>query len=192
MLRLLKIAAVAAAAIGISNAAVDITVEQEGANVVATFEGNVDLTGATSAGGANGNPGVNGSFPALNFLPVGFSTPVDFYLSEAIPTFGSAPGFNAANLQSGDSFVINLVGGNFVLGLAQGSNGGAIAGDMTWLGATIAGLSLIEGQYSWLFNDQRITLTIGDSVMDPGPVPAAALLFAPALLGGLAASRRRK
>lgn len=185
----LGLVASAAAALNVASAAVDVFITEVGGDVVATFSGSIDLTGATVVDTAAFFPGVNAQFPALNFGDE--VTDLDGWGLTSFETFGPGTGgFNVADEQNGDLLVVsNLTGfGELFLDPTYVS-GDLISGDFTFFGSTLAALGLAAGTYLYTLPNDQLNLFIGDFA--PVPVPAAALLMAPAL-GAMVARRRRR
>ena len=165
-------------------AAIDVFLTEEGGNVVATFEGDLDLTGTTFNATLGFNGGINAAFPALNFGPGG-SGLSDTYSGFTGPTFGPGNGgFNGSGNGVGDIFAINR--DFFAVGV--GYAGEAISGSFTMFGESFLSLGIIAGVYIYTLPNDTVTLTVGAA---PVPVPAAAFLMAPAL-AAFAAKRRRQ
>lgn len=178
-----------AAALNVASAAVDIFINEVGGDVIATFSGSIDLTGASIVDNLGFFPGVNAQFPAVNFADS--MTTLEGWGLTSFETFGPGNGtFNTADDQNGDLLVINNQTGFGELFLDPAYvSGDFISGDFTFFGTTLAALGLAEGTYLYTLPNDQVNLFIGASTAVP--VPAAALLMAPAL-GAMVARRRRR
>ena len=167
-----------------------ITLEQMGANVVATGSGAINLTGLTLE--TTGQ-----DFVALMQASTGLIETAgngDVYGGFTGPTsFGNGGSF-APNTSSGDFAGIDGAGGNLGVPAGYVSNT-ALSDSMTFNSATFASLGVTPGTYVWTWGtglpNQNFKLVIG-SVGGPG-VPDGG--WTVSLLGcalvGLAALRRK-
>src|SRR5262249_18495251 len=166
-----------------------VTMQQVGANVVATGNGAIDLSGLNFLFSANGFGGaaVEASFAILSVGPS--AAPVSIYNGLTGPaSFGSGGAF-FANSGSGDWVTVQGAFGN--LWVPQGYvSGTALSSSDTWNNATFASLGLTPGTYEWTWGDgganQNCTLEIG-TAPDGGTTIS---LLGCALLG-LAVLRRK-
>jgi len=171
-----------------------VTLEQMGANVVATGSGAFDLTGlafntsftATGLSIVPNNPTIfTGAVPATVSAygdPNGFPFP-------GPASFGSGTGADASS-GSGDFVGLGVVGGfvNVPLGYVSGN---ALSSSATWDNATFASLGVTPGTYVWSWGDgadQRFTLIIVGAGVPDGGTTVSLLGCA---LFGLAALRRK-
>jgi hypothetical protein len=185
-------AAMMMAASPAAHATYEITVAQVGSDVVFTGTGSIDLTGSVNSG----------TVPPVNFgeiyggnatLAVGLS---DGSASNALYHFNTnsitTPNANSfesknfrASLDTGPIFEILGVS-DALLYLPDTYVSGASLGisTSTYDNATIAGLDLNPGVYTWTLPDDSITLTVPASVPEPPDIalmalPGAALFLLP-------------
>ncbi len=171
------------ASVSMCEASLIFNVYQNGANVVATGSGTVNLNGLTPDGSGGGNGAV---FASLGSFVNGPDTwmPINYYSGIAGPlTFGSGGAFYSSS-GTGDRFGINR-GANDVI-VPQGYvSGSALSGTGIWNNSTLNSLGLIAGTYTWTWgsgsNADFATLTIGNNSV---PEPDTSLL----LLSGFAVS----
>jgi hypothetical protein len=168
-----------------------VTLEQVGANVVATGTGAINLTGLTFVETA----GPLGAAIAAN---VGLIETVqtngavaDIYTGFTGPTSFGSGGVFLANTGSGDFVGIADAAGN--LGVPTGYVSGAgLMSSSTWNSATFASLGVTPGTYVWTWGtglpNQNFTLVIGGAGVPDGGSTVS--LLGCALLG-LAALRRK-
>jgi len=176
-------AAAALFAIGLAGnaqAAIGIDAAEVGGDLVFTFSGTLDLTGSTP--GTTGSPderaGVGSTVGALLSFPTG--SLIDIYTAPSFPVFGATNSGATDGIASGDAF--GVFSSNAV-GVPAGYAGEFLQGSMTLLDVNFSTFGLIAGVYtSTLVSGDTITLTIPDGNANPVPGPAAALLFAPAIL----------
>ncbi|MEM0928430.1 MAG: hypothetical protein AAGI89_03965 [Pseudomonadota bacterium] len=195
-----SLAAVGVVFAGTASAAIQVFVTQSSSfEVTAEFDGSLDLTDANLLrSGVRLGGGVNARFNALNFArPANTSSDsVDLYEVLTFPSFGPGQDLTGSNNVSGDTFAINttFISGSAIgsIGVAAGyQSGDQTSGSQTFVG-TIASLGFAEGIYEYQLPNDTVTLFVGDvAPPDPVPLPGAAVLFAPALLGGLALRRKR-
>src|SRR5215472_17833543 len=174
-----------------------VTLEQVGANVVATGSGAFNLVGLTFAsGGFSASGGIG---PSIANLVVADGTGLSRYTGFSGPSsFG--PGITIINDSSDSGDSVGIVGPAFFLGpslfLPAGYvSGTALSDSSTYNSATFATLGVTPGTYVWTWGtglpNQNFTLQIGPV---PGPsVPdggSTVSLLGCALLG-LAALRRK-
>lgn len=180
---------------GSANAAYTINMYQNGPDVVATGSGTINLTGLAGAG-AGGTSAIVRAFNAT--LVVGTSTTFDAYNGFVGPVnFGGGAAFTAS------SYSGNGVGFNGSINrvvVPQGYvSGSALASSSTWNGATIAGLGLTVGTYTWNWAGDSLTLIISlaPPVTTVAPVPTLSewgVVALAVLLGllGLMRTRRKR
>ena len=178
-----------------SQATVTIDVTQVGGDVVFTTSGSLDLTGATLFTTSGSGFGLGFISDAPNwYVGTGSGTAYDSYaLTSYAASFGtSGTYYSSPSSSTGDNFFI--WGNNGFdprqVGVAAGYvSGASISSVMTFNAATIGGLFMTEGVYSYELPGDSIILTIGtgSSVPDSG--------FTVGLLGfaliGLSAIRRQ-
>src|SRR4030095_3560664 len=167
-----------------------VTLQQVGANVVATGSGAFNLNGLTFV---DSQPATNqalviASGGVIQTAPTGLVN-VDRYDGFIGPTSFGSGGQALADFGSGD-FVGITPGGFF--GVPQGYvSGNALTDSMTFNNATLASLGVTPGTYVWAWGDganQRFTLRIRAAGVPDGGTTVS--LLGCALLG-LAAFRRK-
>jgi hypothetical protein len=171
-----------------------VTLEQVGANVVATGSGAIDLTGLTFQNNFfNAPPQIQANFSLL-ITGLGGANQSQ-YTGFAGPTnFGSGD-LVMADTGSGDGVGIVGSGSNTFLIVPQGYiSGTALSSGATWNNTTLASLGVTPGIYVWIWGegaDQNFDLEIG-SLGVPGVPDGGSTV---SLLGfgllGLAAVRRK-
>src|SRR5262249_1217316 len=167
-----------------------ITLEQMGANVVATGSGAINLTGLTLE--TTGH-----DFVALMQASTGLIETTGnggVYGGFARPTSCGNGGFFAPNTSSGDFAGIDGAGGNLGVPAGYVSNT-ALSDNMTFNSATFASLGVTPGTYVWSWGtglpNQNFTLQIG-SVGVPGvPDGGSTVSLLGCALLGVAALRRK-
>ena len=175
-----------------------VTLEQMGANVVATGSGAFNLMGLTFAsGGFSASGGIG---PSIANLVVADGTGLSRYTGFSGPSsFGPGITIVSDSSDSGDSVGIIGAGGFFpgpgIFLPAGYVSGTALSDSSTYNSATFASLGVTPGTYVWTWGtglpDQNFTLQIGPV---PGPsVPDGGLtvsLLSFALLGLAVLSRK--
>ena len=170
-----------------------ITLEQMGANVVATGSGAINLTGLTSVGGAQFQ--VIGIQAEGGFIVTGTSSALlsDYFGFTGPTNFGTG-GFVPGNDFSGDSVGIFRSLGQILVPECYVS-GNPLSASMTFDNATIHSLGLRPGTYTWTWGtgtgigNQFFTVQIvGPTTVPDGGSTVSLLGFA---LVGLAAVRRK-
>jgi plastocyanin len=139
-----------------------VTLQQVGANVVATGSGAIDLTGLTFIGSSGSdNPGIDGPSGLIGTGP--FGSLVDAYQGFTGPTsFGIGPGGRSPNTASGD-FVSMSGDGQQLFVPHNYVSGAALSDSMTFNNATLATLGVTPGTYVWTWGtraNQNFTLKI--------------------------------
>jgi hypothetical protein len=156
---------------GDTRADITISIQQVGANVVASGAGEIDLTGLTFLGTSKNTPGI---VPSQGYVVMG-TTPGplqnDLYTGITGPSsFGGATG-SIPTSGSGDA---TLLDGNFI-GLPVGYvSGTSITSTDTYSNTTISAMSLTPGTYTYTWGtggpDHTLALQIGV------PEPSTALI----------------
>ena len=167
------------------------TIEQVGANVVATGSGEFNLTGLTSSeSGSSLTPDVDAHFPELVFSTGSYI----LYDVEGVTgpsNFGSG-GTTAASSSSGPAVAFGLAFSSDLI-LPTGYTSGTVLATSTdtFDSTTLALLGINVGTYEWTWGaaaDQSFTIDVVAT-----PLPAAFSLFATGLGGlGLFGWRRKR
>ncbi|MBI1392177.1 MAG: hypothetical protein GC152_05475 [Alphaproteobacteria bacterium] len=167
----------------------NITVEEVGPDVVITGQGQIDLTGLSSAG--------SNFFIGAIIIPGGGvisfgEGAVDSYLTGVV--FPDTGGLIATQptSRSGDSFAFDSTFGSDFLFVPSGyASLSDLFSSMTFAGATLASLGFDVGVYQSIFGNNTVTIAVGANVV---PLPAALPLFIAGVagLGGLGARRLRR
>lgn len=184
-------------------AEVDVTIEQSGADVVATASGSLD-TASLSGSGASvislleyvgpGDyaylVGMGGGGSATVFLPTFATTQ---------PLQGAAISV-LADSSSGGPVGVDAVGGSVRLYVPAGYvSGSPVNASSTWAGQTLASLGLAPGSYAFDFGADSITFTVVGA--PPGPparsqaipvMPAGILALLVVFLGIVGAAGLRR
>ena len=161
--------------------------------MVFTTSGSLNLAGATSLGGFAGY-GV-GFIPGGSnwYIASGAGSSVDSYaLTSFDGPFGTSTSFfTPPNSTSGDNFFIwGDSGLTAQVAVPAGYiSGSAIASEMVFSGATIAGFTMIPGTYNYTIPNDNIVLKIGQTAI---PEPTTLALLGTSLFGLTAFRRRRK
>lgn len=169
------------AAVPAAQASYVITISQDGADVVATGTGSLDLTGMSPAGTVNWESFVQ---PGSGRLSLGARTTERYYgaFSSSTSSFGTG-GFTDATSGSGTTVIISS-GSLYVA--ASYVSGTAMSATSTWANTTLSALGLSEGTYAWtLPSDDTLSVVIGgQSTAVPEPasltllgIPAAFTLL---------------
>jgi hypothetical protein len=185
-----------AALTGSAHAGLMITALESGSDVVFSYSGSIDLTGAPGPVGGRGAAFINAGAPALSFQSFS-SGQADFYSlpspPPAFPGFGSG-GPSAPSSTTGDILRLSGASNPHELTLPAGyTSNTALSGSMTFLGQSFASLGLTPGVYVWdlTFIDgpaQDATIRIGSAEV-PAPGTFALLGLG---LGGLRALRQKR
>jgi hypothetical protein len=165
------------------------TIDQVGADVVATGSGTIDLTDLVFFGHGTGTSGI---FPTSADVGIGSpaSQSIDGYTGISGPTsFGPGPGRIPSNSGSGDD--VQLIGASHLLGVPSGYvTGTSLSDSSTYTNTNFALLGIDPGTYTWTWGTgdhaDSFTLEIG-SVPDGGST--VSLLGLASL--GLVALRRK-
>jgi predicted transporter len=101
------------------------------------------------------------------------------------PSFGTG-GAAGASTVLGDTFGIQ---GERIYLAANSPLTGTLSSEMTFSGASFASLGLTQGVYDWIWDTDRLRLTVGAPATIPVPASLALLMGG---LGGLLSLRRRR
>ncbi len=180
----LAVAAVVALGATAANATLTFNVSQDGANVVVTSSGSLDLSGLsidpgfTSEADLHGDPGFVGTgvVGVAQTGYFGFTGPT---------TFGAGTGLVDASSSSGASVSLNATVP--LVFVAADYSGGSLAGTATFDNATISSLGLETGAYLFTLPSDTIVVNIAGV---PEPAAWAMLVCGFGLIG--ARMRRRR
>lgn len=178
----------------VAHADVIISFQEVGSDVVASFSGNVDLTGATQVASALS---ANFTFvvpaaPAAFFFRSSIATYDGwFFSSAAMPSFGQGTGVQGNfNLTTGGLVGVDGSSGTGTeIMLASGyTSGSPFAGTGTFENATFSSLGITPGTYTWTAGNNNMTIT---TQAVPEPATSAMALVGLAY-GTYSMFRRRK
>jgi hypothetical protein len=170
-----------------------VTIEQVGANVVATGSGSLDTNGLTAQSGDFGG----GITPSLGVIDFSASPPLAlsenfFSVTISGPTlsFGSGNVFEIANSGTGNFVGFDPTDRNIRVFSTYVSGSDLGTSTLTWNGEDFASLGITPGTYEWTYGTGGDTFTIE---IGTTPLPAALPLFATGLGGlGLLGWRRKR
>jgi hypothetical protein len=192
----LLVAAALSLAAGLSGraeAAVILTMQQSGSDVIVDGSGSLDLADLQYAG--SGSIGLTSS-PFNGLLTTGVG-PLDFYSGIVGPSSFGTTRFASPTSSGGDA--IYVAGVSSELGVPSGyTSGFPLAGSVTFASQTLVSLGVTPGTYVWTWGTgadaDSLTLSIGGGLgTSPVPEPASAMLLGAGLLGlGLTAVQRRR
>ncbi len=178
-----------------ANAAVIVTVQEVGQNVVFESTGSLDIAGLTPIEQQNTFGLVRGT-ELFVFGTPGVDTTVDAYLATSVPT-----NFGGSEISAPDSFVatsppdsaFGALIGPPVIRLPLGyTSGTPLIFEMAFIDESFMSMELTPGTYVWtLENDDTVTLQIGGPAEVTAP-PTLSMLGAAVVGLGLVARRRRK
>jgi hypothetical protein len=168
----------------------DITALQLGPDLVFSYSGSVDLTGAPLPSGAGSSAFINPGAPALSFTSYAAGA-VDTYLlpspPPAFPVFGT---LGAHFPTSNTGGILRLSGAStpHELSLPDGYvSNSLISGSMTFSGSSFTSLGLTPGSYVW-----DLTFTGGPSQKATITIVPEPSTFALLGLAGLGLLRRQR
>jgi hypothetical protein len=170
-----------------ANAAVTITIEQVGPNVVATVGGSLNLTGATSLGVQGVTSGINSGLAVYTAVA---GTGDNYSISLSGPAnFGSSVNnITTTTVFAGDVFRMVGVGDIITVPLGY-TSGSTLFATSTFSNRTLASLGLQIGSYVYVTPSDTITVNIGAmSAAVPEPSTWAMMLLG---FGAIGASMRR-
>jgi len=148
-----------------AQAAVLITAQETGGNVLFSYSGTLNLSGySSSSNGPVGGPGIDPSQALIVFDSGTFS--IYSYNSIGGPSsFGSGDGASPSSTTN-NQFGIQPGSGDIYVPTGY-SSGGSLSGSMTFNSATFASLGITPGSYTWTIPNDSITLTVSTSVPEP-------------------------
>lgn len=138
-----------------------LTVQQRGSDVVATGNGQIDLTGLTYVWGWQIVASLNPSFGLIATGPADWFPMTDYYMGVSGPaSFGSGSATVAATTGQGDP--IMFVGGtrDHISGIYVPwgyVSGTPLSSTATWANTTLADLGVTPGVYTWTWGSVDIT-----------------------------------
>ncbi len=140
--------AAALLACGLSQAAYTVNIIQNGPDVVATGSGSLDVTALTINGNGPASPSIRGNIASVLLGPIGAT--YETYTGAVTGPTSFGPGTGTA-ASSGTGSMVGVIGNLDIvtvpLGYVSGTNLGTSSA--TWNGATLAGLGLTPGSYTW-------------------------------------------
>ncbi|HEY0184588.1 MAG TPA: hypothetical protein VGC09_17445 [Rhodopila sp.] len=159
-----------------ARAAYIVTVTQDGDNVVASGSGSIDTSGLAALGVAT-----EWGFVANGFLITGPTAPVVVQnrtgFNNITARFGGTPSLTTASFGTGD--VVGIVANSALFLPDEYVSGAALSSSATWDDATLAGLNLTPGDYTWTWGEgahaDRYELVINSAAPVPEPASMAVL-----------------
>jgi hypothetical protein len=166
---------------GNARADIKISIQQVGADVVASAAGKIDLTGLTFQGISNNSPEI---VPTTGFVVMGTTPgplPNDIYSGITGPSSFGVAVPNNPNPSFGSGDVTLLSGTAHLIGLPVGyASGDSVTSTDTWSNQTIAGLDLTPGTYTYTWGtgglSHTLTVQIGPSGVPAVPEPSTAVV----------------
>jgi len=135
-----------------AHASLIITAVESGSDVVFSYNGSIDLTGAPSPTGPGSSAFINASAPALSFRDFSAGQADQYNLPSPPPAF-STFGSGAAHVPtstSGDILRLSGASTPHQISLPVGyTSNTAISGTMTFVGQSFVSLGLTPGDYVW-------------------------------------------
>jgi hypothetical protein len=187
----LILASLIGATVDPARAAYVVTLEQEGANVVAAGSGAIDFTDLSFDGSSGVSPS-SGILAIAGLINIGVSHGIDIYTGFTGPTsFGPGQGIDA-NSSSGDFVAIQAEFQQLVVppGYVSGS---PLSSTSTWDDTTLSELGVTPGTYKWTWgsgaNADSFTLDI-KAIPEPSTWAMMLIGFAGLGFAGYRASRR--
>ncbi len=186
-------ALVFAIAVNTSHAAVTITLQEQGNDVVATASGTLNLAALTLTDNGNTSNGVIG--PSRGHITLGPPPPglsaFDGYTTASGPTSFGFGNFVGATTFSGD--YLGVTNSGTMIRVPDGYSGGSISSSATWANTDFATLGVTPGDYVWSWGSGDATDTLTLSAVTPVPEPSTWALSGFALAcGGWKLTRRRR
>ena len=137
---------------GSAYASAVITIEQQGADVVATGSGTLDLADLfASFGGFDGFTAVSGQHAYVVTGPVlPVTDSVTFYTGATGPANFGSGSYTVASSGGGDRFGVDVAGGTARIWASPlYKSGSALSSTDTWANTTLSGLGLTPGVYTY-------------------------------------------
>lgn len=161
-------------AVGTSRADITIDVYQNGPNVDVTGSGSIDLTGLAFDYNVSGFAGTTPDQAAIVAGPAFEATGLDVYTGLTGPASFGTGGSQLLSSGTGDDF--GVTGADGLLSVPTGYGSGTSLSDTgVFDGATISGLGLTPGTYTYTWGaggpDHTLTVEIGPAGPVTGAVP---------------------
>ncbi len=166
-------------------AALTLSIQEVGADVVINVSGNLDLTGATLTNETSSvfSVYVNPTSSAVTTQSGNADNYATIDVFDVVPDSLGTGGFTGGGSGSGDVFSVT----EFSLFLPDGYvSGNALSGSSTFSNATLASLGFTVGDYQWVLKSGD---TIDATVAVPEP---SVFVLGLATLAGCTAGRRRR
>lgn len=172
------------------HAAVTAYIYQNGTDVKVTGSGSINMTGLSSSSNFSPTPGIIPNDRYLMSTSTGLAETVGLYgpMTGPVSTFGTLNTNIGASSSSGTTFGVSATRVLLTSGYVSGS---PINFDMTFSGQTLAGMTLIAGDYTYTLPNDSVTIKVG--VAPPAtPVPViSGWWLLPGMLAGLGFLARR-
>lgn len=186
-----------------SHAAVTVTIQESGSDVVASFSGSLDTAALTCAGVATlailDFDSTTDYAYVLGSAPGGAASDACVASFTTAESFGGLPGGSTPDSGSGGPIGVEVVGGANDLFVPSGyTSGSAISGSSTFTGETISSLGLTAGTFLFDYGDDTVTFVIvapaigggGGSAQSVPATPLWTLLLTVGLIAGIVRFRR--
>lgn len=173
---------------GKAQGALTIVIRNSGSDLLATYSGSVNLTGLTlsTSGSATAAMGANDTVLFATVSGVGLISSNIYTGLTNFPTVPLATIFAAASANTGKAgFGIQTLSGGIgrVFAPDDYTSGSPISATQTFSGQSVSSLGLKPGVYEWVWNSDKVIVSIV-------PEPSSILLVGLGALG-FAGSRRR-
>ncbi len=173
---------------GQADAAVTISIQQVGTDIVATASGTFDRTGTVFRGRSNGY-GRNLA-PSLQYIALGAFAPNTYYAASGLPWLNPAASSTIWSSTSGTTLFLNQNDG--VFGIADSYvDGTQLSATATATGTSFADAGLIAGSYAFQVGTNQVTINVVPPAV-PEPASWAMMLAGFAMTGAAMRYRRRR
>jgi hypothetical protein len=181
--------------VGPANAAIIVTFEQVGSDVVANGSGSADLAGLAGLGGLDADPALLGGHADALVMGPAATTEGMLYTGLSGPSgFGSGTTLILASSGSGDHLGLFPDTPPWLIVPVGYVSGSALSATDTWANETFATLGITPGTYEWTWGSgadaDSLTLQIGPASTEV-PEPATLSIFG-AGLAMLGVMRRKR